>query len=110
MRGVSMSDTSVPLEAFSSTIVREEWGSIVERITRQNIRVLVEDDGVAVAAIVPVGDLQRLTLLDAQRAQFLAALDRTQAAFADVPDEELAEEIEKALAAARAANSGPTSR
>jgi hypothetical protein len=38
-----------------------------------------------------------------RRAQILAALDRTQEAFADVPDDELAAEIEKALAAIRAA-------
>ncbi len=36
------------------------------------------------------------------RAQLLAALERTQEAFADLPDEELTNEIGKAIAAARA--------
>jgi PHD/YefM family antitoxin component YafN of YafNO toxin-antitoxin module len=105
-----MAESTAPPLAVSATTVRQEWSSIVERITQQHARILVEEDGTAVAAIVSVADLQHLSLLDEQRARFLAAMDRTQAAFADVPDDELAEEIEKALAAARAASSGPTSR
>jgi prevent-host-death family protein len=96
-----MSESNVVLHSRDTATVSQDWSEIVEQVTRQRARVLVEADGVPVAAIVSVADLRRLSQLDEQRAQFLATLERTQDAFADVPDAELTEEIAQALAAVR---------
>lgn len=105
-----MTDPTPPIQTLDAATIRQQWTAVVEQVARQHSRVLVEEDGIAVAAIVPMADLQRLAQLDEQRKQFLDALDRSQEAFADVPDDELAEEIDKALAAVRAAAPGPTER
>ena len=57
-------------------------------VARGGERVIVEEDGVAVAAIVSLDDLKQLARLDARREAFFETLERIGAAFADEDPEE----------------------
>ena len=106
MKGV-MVDSKHSSQALDAGIVTQQWEQIVAQVTQRHVRIVVEAEGTPVMAIVPLADLQRLAQLDEERAQFLAALARTQALFADVPDGDLASEIDRALVAARTTTNGP---
>lgn len=105
-----MSESTPTLQTLDTTTVQQEWEALLGQVARRQTRVLVEEDGLAVAALIPVADLQRLAQLDEQRAQFLETLDEIQAAFADIPDEELEREIAAAIAAVRAEGRGENGR
>ncbi len=65
-------------------------------------RVVVEDGGRAVGAIVSVADLRRLWNDDRRRAMAEIGLARVSDAFADVPIDELEREVTAAIADVRA--------
>ena len=53
-------------------------------------------------AIISIEDWQRFTRLEAEREKRFAVLERVRAAFADVPDEEIEAEFDRAIADVRA--------
>lgn len=81
---------------------RGQWETLLAAVSAHQQQVLIEKDGVAVAALVSPADFQRLRRLEAQRAAEFAVIDRMRAAFAGVPDDELEREITRAVAEARA--------
>lgn len=91
-------------ETINVSEAKQDWRRLVDEVVRGRRRVLMERDGVPVAAIVSTQDLERLRQLDAQRERDLAILDASQAAFNEVPEDELEREIAKALAELRAEN------
>ena len=88
-------------KTMKASEARQHWSEILNAVFRGESRVLVEKSGIPVAAVVSADDLRRLTDLDAQRDADFRALDATREAFKDVPDEELAREVTRAVAAAR---------
>ena len=55
------------------------------------------------AVIIPVEDLERFTRMEAERSERLdAALERMRAAFADVPDEQLEQDVADVIERVRA--------
>ena len=81
---------------------QQHFSEIVNRVSRGGGRVLVEDRGVPVAAIVSAADLARLNQLDVERAERFKVIDEMQAAFQGVPSEAIEREAERALAEVRA--------
>ena len=81
-----------------------EWSDTIDQVARNKVRIVVEQRGVPVAAIISSEDFERLRRLDAERERAFAVLDRIGAAFADVPAEEIEEHANKALAEVRAEN------
>jgi prevent-host-death family protein len=79
-----------------------QWSQVLDKVYRKEARVLVERNGVPVAAIVSTDDWEQMQRMDAEREERFKALDATRAAFKDVPPEELEREVEKALAEVRA--------
>lgn len=77
---------------------------LVNQVSRGEYRVLVDESGIAVAAIVSVDDLEWLRLLEQRREAFFARIDRMQAAFKDVPPEEIEREVDRIIARNRAAD------
>jgi prevent-host-death family protein len=88
-------------KTMKASEARQQWSAILNAVFRGESRVLVEKSGIPVAAVVSAEDLRRLTALDAQRDEDFRALDATREAFKDVPDEELAREVTRAIAATR---------
>jgi prevent-host-death family protein len=79
-----------------------QWPELLEDVARSHARVIVEQDGTPVAAVISVADLQFLKRLEEQRERDFAVIDEVQEAFKDVPFEEIEREAAKALAEVRA--------
>lgn len=97
-----MSMTKLPTQAMATDRVQQQFGEIVGRVRRNGMRVLLEEHGIPIAAIVSADDLRRLDQLDAERSASFAVIDEMRAAFQDVPAEEIEREAERALAEVRA--------
>ena len=98
-----MRELKEPIEqTMDASAIPESWNDVLERVRRDKIRVVVEQDGVPVAAIVSADDLEWLSQLDAQRADDLRTLQKGWDAFKDEPAEEVEREVAKAIAAVRA--------
>lgn len=88
-------------QVITAAEAREQWGRLLAAVGRQNARILVEEDGVPIAAVISPADLFRLQRLESEREQDFAALFRTGEAFQNVPIEEIEREVADAVAAVR---------
>jgi prevent-host-death family protein len=81
-----------------------QWDAVIDRVCRDQRRVLIEENGMPVAAIVSVDDYRRLSQLELLREKQFEALDASWLAFKDVPDDEatVEREVASAVTAARA--------
>ena len=86
---------------------RDQWSGVLSKVSQEATRILIERNGVPVAAVVSTIDLQRLAEFDAQREQDFSVLDEIGEAFKDVSDEELEREVNRALRAARKSKPQP---
>lgn len=86
------------------------FAPLLDRVAGRETRMIVERDGVAVAAIVPIADLRTIDRLEAERDAEFAVLERIGAAFRTVPDEEIEREVDRAVADVRAENRDRTQR
>jgi len=82
--------------------VKTHLSDVVNRVYRQEARVVVEKSGIPVAALVSTSDLARLDRLDKERAERFKVLDEMRAAFKDVPPEETERETDRITAEIRA--------
>ena len=81
---------------------RQEFAQLLNKVFRRETRVIVEKSGIPVAAIVSAQDLQELQRLEKQRAGAFKVIDEMRDAFADVPDEDLGRQVDRALSQVRA--------
>ncbi len=91
-------------QTMKASQAREQFSQILNQVFRRETRVLVEKNGIPVAAIISTDDLERLTQMERQREEDFKALDATRQAFKDVPDEEIEREVARALGEVRARN------
>lgn len=89
-------------ETMTISNVEEGLSALVDRVSRRETRVLIEDKGAPVAAIVSAQDLQRLEELDRKWAEGERVLREFAAGFADQSDEDIEREVAKAIAEVRA--------
>ena len=82
--------------------VEDALPSVVTQVSRKEARVIVEEGGEAVAAIISMEDWRKLARLEAEREKRFAVLERARAGFAGVPDEEIEAEFDRALGEVRA--------
>jgi prevent-host-death family protein len=92
----------IKISALKSSLSR-----VMNAVSNDEARVLVEKNGVPVAAIVSVSDLRRLvhsdrTNRDLEDDDPFAVIDRIREAFKDVPYEEIERETDRAIAEIRA--------
>jgi prevent-host-death family protein len=94
------------VETMPASQARREWAQLLNRVQRDGAPVLIEKNGVPVAALISPRKLDFLLAEMEKREEAFQAIealqDAFQAAFADVPDDELERQIEKAVAEARA--------
>jgi prevent-host-death family protein len=89
-------------ESLEITEVKSQLVSLVHDVAQKQSRVLVEEAGAPVAALVSLEDYRRLARLDAQVAERRRVVEAIREAFRDVPTEELERETAKAVAEVRA--------
>lgn len=75
--------------------------SLANEITQAKTRVLIQESGTPVAALVSLDDVRRLEQLDREWEEGTKALERFSQAFADVPGEELEARIAEIIAEGR---------
>jgi prevent-host-death family protein len=101
--GVTMTKQEEPTNKIvKATEARDRLPQLLNSVYRGEGRVVVERSGIPVAAIVSPQDLAALDRLDAQRAELADVLAEMREAFKDVPQEEIEEETNKAVAEVRA--------
>ncbi len=88
-------------KTLKATEARQQWSALLGEVSKRETRVLVEKDGVPVAAIVSREDLERLVEYERRREEGFRVLHEISAAFKDVPREEIEREVDKAVAQVR---------
>lgn len=82
--------------------VQRQLDALVNDVSHQESRVLIEKNGTPVAALVSPDDLRRLERFEQEREADFAIIDEVREAFKDVPPEELEREAAKAINEVRA--------
>lgn len=77
------------LEEFKS----DPQGSI-EQVIHSEARIMVQKDGVALAVLISVADLDELQQLESERDRDFAVLEEIRETFKDIPAEEIEREAE----------------
>ena len=83
------------------TDARQQFSELINRVFKERRRVMIEKQGIPVAALISAQDLERLNQLEAERAERFGALERTGELFKDVPAVELEREVARAIAKTR---------
>ena len=98
-----MREQEVMTQTMKISDVKNTLSSLVNKVYRNETRVLVEKSGIPVAAIISAEDLKRFAQLEQEREQRFAVIDRVRDAFAGVPAEEIEAETDRIIARHRAA-------
>lgn len=88
-------------QVMKASDVRQQWSQLLNKVFRNQTRIVVEKSGIPVAAVISTEDLERFTQLEEQRKERFKALDKMREAFKDIPVEEIEEETKKAIAQVR---------
>lgn len=94
-------------QIMKASEARQQWSQILNKVFRNQTRVLVEKSGIPVAAVISIEDLERFTQLEEQRKDRFKALDTMREAFKDVDPSEAEKEIAKAITEVRAERRSP---
>jgi prevent-host-death family protein len=89
-------------QTIATSAVSQVFLKLVEQVSQRETRVLLEEDGKPVAAIVSAEDLRRLTQLDAQWEDDWKIFDEIHARNLDKTPEEVEHDVAEAIAAVRA--------
>ncbi len=81
---------------------RPHLSELLNRVFGREMRIRITKGNIPVAAIVSIGDLERLERLDAQRDADFQVFRKMSAAFADQSPEEIEEHVNLAVAEVRA--------
>ena len=90
------------IQVMKASEVRQQWSQLLNKVFRNETRVVVEKSCIPVAAVISAEDLKRFTQLEEQRKERFKALDRMRESFKNVPVEEVEREIKKAITEVRA--------
>jgi prevent-host-death family protein len=88
-------------QTINASTARQEWSKILNKVFREETRILVEKSGIPVAAIISAEDLKRLDRLEKERSDRFRILDEVKAAFRDIPESEIENEVDQALTRVR---------
>ena len=91
-------------QVMKASEARAQWSQLLNKVFRNQTRVVVEKSGIPVAAVISAQDLQRFTQMEEQRAKKFAVLDRIGEAFKDVSEKEIEKQVKKAISEVRAEN------
>jgi prevent-host-death family protein len=91
-------------KTMKASDARQQFSQLLNEVFRRESRVLVEESGIPVAAIISASDFKRLARLEAERNKDFAILDEMREAFKDVPPEEIERQVARALSQVREEN------
>jgi prevent-host-death family protein len=91
-------------KTVKASVARQQFSKVLNEVFRGESRVLVEKSGIPVTAIISAEDFKRLARREAERERDFAILDELREAFKDVPGEEIAREVSRAINQVRKEN------
>ncbi|HEU5439610.1 MAG TPA: type II toxin-antitoxin system prevent-host-death family antitoxin [Ktedonobacterales bacterium] len=98
-----MTTGQIPDRTMSEAEVGQKWAEVVEEVTRERARIIVEQGGVPVAAVISADELDRYKRLDREAQERMTALlERARAPYQGKSDEEIMEEVGKVIEEVRA--------
>lgn len=86
-----------PYKVLKASDVRQRWSDVVNEVSREKTRVIVEKSGVPVVGVVTLQDLEWLQERDRRLAELRAVMDDIRQQFQDVPPEEFDREVARAV-------------
>lgn len=86
------------IETMNVSEARKQFSDLLNRVHRDDELIVIEKSGIPVAGIVPMNVVRAAQEKEAQRQKLLQVLNTPRTGFANVSDEEIELEIEKALA------------
>ncbi len=89
---------------------RQTFSRLIGDVRTAEETVIIEKGGVPVAAIVPLGALERMRLDRVERGERLALLERLRSPFREVAPDELERRVGQAISAARSGRKRRRSR
>ena len=84
-------------ETMSVSEARKHFSETLNRVFRDEEQVVIEKNGIPVAAIVPMSVMRDAVVTERRRAELHAAFRAPRAEFRDIPPDEIEREIEKAI-------------
>lgn len=99
-----MSQPLIPTESLKFTEARPILSELLNRVFRREARIRISKGSVPVAAIVSIRDLERLEMIDRERAEQFEVFHQIGAKFTDFSPEEIEEQVARAIAEVRAEN------
>jgi PHD/YefM family antitoxin component YafN of YafNO toxin-antitoxin module len=97
-----MSDETPTNQTVDMSEVEAKLDELVAGVAKKGTRVILEADGVPVAALVSPRDLERLMAFDEEHREARETVSEMRAAFAGIPPEEIEREAERAWADVKA--------
>lgn len=88
---------------MNASEARQQWSKLLNKVFRNQTRVIVEKSGIPVAAVISAEELERFVRFEDQREERFNALAKMRKAFKAIPSEELEKKIGKALSEVRSA-------
>jgi len=85
-------------ETISVSEARKRFSEVLTRSSRGEGRVIIEEAGTPVGAIVSMDDVRRLEELDREWDEIEDVFRRTQSGFEGIPPDEIEQEIDRAIA------------
>ena len=89
-------------QTMTMTDAARDFGSLVRKVSKQEARILVEQNGQPVAALVSPEDLEQLRRIDAYRRDPWSVIDEIHARNRDKDPEEVERDVAEAIAELRA--------
>ena len=96
-----MADREATTQTLDVTEARRSLSQVLDRVKRSHERVIVEEGGVPVAAIISARDLERFHQLEQERAREFDILDEIGEVFKDESTDEAERLARQAVAEAR---------
>jgi prevent-host-death family protein len=97
-----MTDLKRPVRTVEAAQAQRSFDDLLDEVSDQRTRVVLERDGKTVAALISAADLEYLEHMDRQRAEHFKAIQEIQARNADKDPEEVERDIAEAIAEMRA--------
>lgn len=101
-----MAEREPMTQSMTISDVQKDLRPLVKKVSHKETRVLVEDEGTPLAAIVSIADLKRLTQMDKQRARRWKVFDEIHARNADKDPDEVERDVAQAIEEMRAEERG----
>ncbi len=86
-------------KTMKASEVRQQLSQVLNQVFHKRVRVIIEKNGIPVAAIVSATDLKRLKNIEAEENK---VIDEMRAAFSDLTEEQIIEDVAKVVVEVRA--------